>query len=224
MDSYFACIWCIWFAAKNLNYFCLAECYKLMKKTSKGWWKDPLFWLNFNSEIFLRGSRVVKLYPNYINGSYISLHAGLHNLLHLEWEKMERELGNGYIQSLHFLMFSLFPPSLSISYVKYWHILSQNVKYGTVIANATKIILNRIRCEEVPQVVPAYLHEFHNKKIWQHTMIWARKCKHSTNRVSGQIEKSNLEMKKIIAGPSFSNSLVSDKVNIMPQNVYFWVA
>ena len=41
--------------------------------------------------------------------------------------------------------------------------MSQNVKYGTFVANVTKnqhtryeqIILGRIRCEEAPQVVPA---------------------------------------------------------------------
>ena len=32
----------------------------------------------------------------------------------------------------------LFPPSLSISYVKNCHILSQNVEYGTFVANVTK--------------------------------------------------------------------------------------
>ena len=71
---------------------------------------------------------------------------------------MERE-----IHSQDFLILCLFPPSLSISYIKSCHILSQNVKYGTFVANVTKnltyaheeIILGRIRCEEAPQVVPA---------------------------------------------------------------------
>ena len=62
-----------------------------------------------------------------------------------------------------FLILCLFHPSLSISYIKNCHILSQNVKYGTFVANVTKnltyaheeIILGRIRCEEAPQVVPA---------------------------------------------------------------------
>ena len=43
------------------------------------------------------------------------------------------------IDSLHFLILSLFPPSLSISYIKMRHILLQNVKYGTFVANVTKI-------------------------------------------------------------------------------------
>ena len=68
------------------------------------------------------------------------------------------------IYSLHFLIFSLFPPSLSISYIKNCHILWQNVKYSTFVANVTrtqhtryeKTILSRIRCEEAPQVVPAW--------------------------------------------------------------------
>ena len=42
--------------------------------------------------------------------------------------------------SLHFLPLSPFPHSLSISYIKICHILSQNVKYGTFVANITKIL------------------------------------------------------------------------------------
>ena len=66
-----------------------------------------------------------------------------------EWgneEEMERKWGNGerltlYISSfsLYFLPLSPFPPSLSISYIKMHHILLQNVKYGTFVANVTKI-------------------------------------------------------------------------------------
>ena len=63
----------------------------------------------------------------------------------------------------NFLIISLYPPSLSISYIKICHILSQNVKYSIFVANVTKteharyeeIILGRIRCGEAPQVVPA---------------------------------------------------------------------
>ena len=50
-----------------------------------------------------------------------------------ENEEMERE-----IHSQDFLIFCLFPPYLSISYIKNCHILSQNVKYGTFVANVTK--------------------------------------------------------------------------------------
>ena len=65
----------------------------------------------------------------------------------------------------NFLILSLYPPSLSISYIKIGHILSQNVKYGIFVANVTKtehtryeeIILGRILCEEAPQVVTACL-------------------------------------------------------------------
>ena len=69
------------------------------------------------------------------------------------------------IHSLYFLISSLFPPSLSISYIKICHILSRNVKYGTFVANVTKkpnirayeeIVLGRIHCEEAPQVVRAW--------------------------------------------------------------------
>ena len=66
------------------------------------------------------------------------------------------------IYSLHFLILALFPPSLPISYIKICHILSQNVRNGTFVANVTKklnilaeIILGGIRCKEAPQVVPA---------------------------------------------------------------------
>ena len=44
------------------------------------------------------------------------------------------------IHSLHFLIFSFFPPSLSISYIKNCLILSQNVNYCTFVANVTKKI------------------------------------------------------------------------------------
>ena len=74
-----------------------------------------------------------------------------------EWgneEEMERKWGNGerltlYISSfslsisslfLHFQILSPFPPSLSISYIKIWHILLQNVKCDTFVANVTKIL------------------------------------------------------------------------------------
>ena len=79
---------------------------------------------------------------------------------------MEREGGNGGRMRKwrkNFLILSLYPPSLSISYIKIGHILSQNVKYGIFVANVTKtehtryeeIILGRILCEEAPQVVTA---------------------------------------------------------------------
>ena len=42
------------------------------------------------------------------------------------------------IHSLHFLILSLFPPSLSISSIKICHILSQNINYGTYVSNGTK--------------------------------------------------------------------------------------
>ena len=66
----------------------------------------------------------------------------------------------------NFLILPLYPPSLSISYIKICHILSQNVKYGIFVANVTKtehtryeeIILGRILCEEAPQVVSACIY------------------------------------------------------------------
>ena len=47
---------------------------------------------------------------------------------------------NGERFTLHFLIFSLFPPSLSISYIKNCLILSQNVKHGTFVANVKKFM------------------------------------------------------------------------------------
>ena len=38
----------------------------------------------------------------------------------------------------NFLILPFYPPSLSISYIKICHILSQNVKYGCFVANVTK--------------------------------------------------------------------------------------
>ena len=67
------------------------------------------------------------------------------------------------IHSLHLLIFSLSPPSLSISYIKNCLILSQNGKYDTFsrMSQETehtryeKIIQGRICCEKAPQVVRA---------------------------------------------------------------------
>ena len=63
-----------------------------------------------------------------------------------ENEEMERDWLSTFPHSLsisslflHFLILSPFPPSLSISYIKMRHILLQNVKYGTFVANVTKI-------------------------------------------------------------------------------------
>ena len=52
-----------------------------------------------------------------------------------ENEEMKRGWGNGKIHSPHFLFF---PPYLCISNVQNCQILSQNVKYGTFVANVTK--------------------------------------------------------------------------------------
>ena len=77
---------------------------------------------------------------------------------------MERERGNGErFTLLYFLIFSLFPPSISISYNKNYLILSLNVKCDTFVANIktyhTRLtlleILDRIRWEKAPQVLRA---------------------------------------------------------------------
>ena len=106
------------------------------------------------------------------------LEAGLHESLQpcsraaRKWrenEEMKRKRrGNGERMRKwreNFLILPLYPPSLSISYIKICHILSQNVKYGIFVANVTKtehtryeeIILGRILCQEAPQVVSAWL-------------------------------------------------------------------
>ena len=60
---------------------------------------------------------------------------------------MRKLRGNGekltlYIPqfSLRFLPLSPFPLSLSISYIKIGHIMLQNVKYGTFVANVSQIL------------------------------------------------------------------------------------
>ena len=71
-------------------------------------------------------------------------------------EEMDREWGNGErmrkwreIHSLHFFIFSLFPPSLSISCIKNCLILSQNLKYSTFVANVTKKLNIYMHYEEI---------------------------------------------------------------------------
>ena len=58
-----------------------------------------------------------------------------------EWENGERTRKWREIHSLHFLIFSFFPPFLSISHINNCLILLQNVKYGTFVANVTKNLL-----------------------------------------------------------------------------------
>ena len=75
-----------------------------------------------------------------------------------EIEEMDRERGNGERFTLY--IFSVVPPSLSISYINNCLILLQNVEYSTFVANVKhmryeKIILGRIRYEKTPQVVRA---------------------------------------------------------------------
>ena len=63
---------------------------------------------------------------------------------------MRKLRGNGekltlYIPqfSLHFLPLSPFPLSLS-SYIKIGHIMLQNVKYGTFVANVSQILTHEL--------------------------------------------------------------------------------
>ena len=111
------------------------------------------------------------------------------------------------IHYLHFLIFSLFPPSLSISYIKNCIILAQNGQYGTFVVNVTKklsyvlwkIILGRLRCEKAPQVVRAcfvsnifplnwfnlvlfFFQNWHFTHPIEFQMLW--KWKQSTQRIS----------------------------------------
>ena len=77
------------------------------------------------------------------------------------------------IHSLDFLIFSLFPPFLSISYIKNCNILSQNVKdrllsrmsQKTYHTYYEKIILGRIRCEKAPQFGRACINTNNAKNI-----------------------------------------------------------
>ena len=117
--------------------------------------------------------------------------------LHPGWEKMEREWENGEemereleneeemerewgenekmkrkwreIHSLHFLIFSLFPPSLTLSYINKPLLLQMSQK--TQHTRNEKIILGRIRCEKAPQVVPACQDTYY-KHAPDHHMIY----------------------------------------------------
>ena len=110
-----------------------------------------------------------------------------------EWgngEEMVREWGNGERFTLYmFSIVFLFPPSLSISYIKNCLILSQNVKYHIFVANVTKnltyahyekIILCRILCEKFPQVVRGWSHTQKGwcqeiKRLIHHTLALHRR-------------------------------------------------
>ena len=65
-----------------------------------------------------------------------------------ENEEMERDS--------HFI-FPLFSPSLSISCIKNSLILTQNVKYGTFVANVLKNLWYVLWEKKSPQVVPAWV-------------------------------------------------------------------
>ena len=65
---------------------------------------------------------------------------------------MEREWGNGE----RFLIFSVFPPSLSISYMKDCLILSRNVKYGPFVANVIKNLASLLNENEIIQALELF--------------------------------------------------------------------
>ena len=81
----------------------------------------------------------------HLPGDWSPIAPGLNNLYQPASRAVRKWRGNGErmrkwreIYSLHFLILSLFPPPLSISYIKICHILSQNVKYVFFVANVTK--------------------------------------------------------------------------------------
>ena len=90
--------------------------------------------------------------------------AGLSNPLHpciwdaRKWrenEKMKRKWRE--IHSLHFLIFSLFPPPpVSISYIKNCLILSRNVKYGPFVANVIKNLASILNENEIIQALELF--------------------------------------------------------------------
>ena len=93
----------------------------------------------------------LRIYSTFVLVGFSTINQGCTNCgilaswLRENGERMIKRKGNGErmrkwreIYSLHFLIFSLFPPSLSISYIKNCLILSQNVKYGTFVMNVTK--------------------------------------------------------------------------------------
>ena len=106
-----------------------------------------------------------------------------------EWgneEEMERKWGNGerltlYISSfsLYFLPLSPFPPSLSISYIKMHHILLQNVKYGTFVANVTKKLNiwgnnsgSNLLLVSSPSYTSLHVSDLNLSSVWP-IMFWA---------------------------------------------------
>ena len=92
-----------------------------------------------------------------------------------ENEEMEREL-----HSQDFLILCLFPPSLSISYIKNCQILSQNVKCGTFVANVTKNLTYALWEKKLCQ-------KFAARKLRK---LWGSDCSIVLNRgVAGTIWK-----------------------------------
>ena len=90
------------------------------------------------------------------------------------------------IHSLHFLILSLFPPSLSISSIKICHILSQNINYGTFVTNGTKNLTyalwgnnsgsNLLHTRKLRKLCqPGSQHKFLG--LWCHIMLSSEKGK-----------------------------------------------
>ena len=92
-----------------------------------------------------------------------------------EREKDERMRKWKEIHSQHILILSLFPPSLSIFFIKIGHILSPNVNYSTFVANVTKNLTYELwgnnSGEKAPQVVPAWSYlsfsDRHDLSSWE---------------------------------------------------------
>ena len=112
-----------------------------------------------------------------------------------ENEEMERE-----IHSQDFLILCLFPPSLSISYIKNCHILSQNVKYGTFVANVTKNLTyalwgNNSGSNSLRGSSASCAGLQHSKYYFYHQQSWYFECKR--DQLTKQVGDNRLFLQRL---------------------------
>ena len=115
-------------------------------------WHSGIYWLA-GPEIIFIVSPIATIHQGCTTCG--SLTAGLQE----NGERMRKWTENVEIEihSLHFHIFSLFPPPpLSISYIKNCLILSQNVKYGPFVANVIKNLASLLNENEIIQALELF--------------------------------------------------------------------